>query len=85
MFSDFNKVFHPEKQWQHKSLINERPCNYCDVQKEYIDNRYLYMMSEGSDQELAEKCKHCIQYINWNMDCIQKLKWYEENDERLKI
>lgn len=84
MFSDFNKVFHPEKRWMHKSLIKERPCDYCKVQKEYINNRYLYMMSEGSDREIVEKCKHCIKHITWTMDCIQKLKWYEENDERLK-
>ena len=84
MFSNFDKTFRPWKKWENKSLIAENPCNNCEVHKEFIENRYFYMMSGGSDEELAEQCKHCVKHITWTMDCIQKLKWYEEQDERLK-
>ena len=78
-------TFHPWKKWRNVRLTDILPCKNCDVCKERINNRYVYMMSEGSDEELDEKCEHCIEYKLWVMECIEKLKWYEEKDERLKI
>lgn len=84
MFVDFDKAFHPEQKWQHIKLSDCSPCKDCEAQKERIDNRYLHMMSMGSDDHLVEQCRHCIKHILWVMDCVQKLKWYEGHDERLK-
>ena len=80
----FNRTFKPWKKWQDIKLTGMSPCKDCDVYKERIDNRYLYMMSEGSDKELVKRCRHCLEHTLWAMECIEKLKWYEERDERLQ-
>lgn len=83
-FNQFDRTFKPSKKWQDVKLSDICPCNTCYVHKEYIDRRYEFMMSEGADEELVKKCKHCIDDTLWAMECIEKLKWYEEHDERLK-
>ena len=75
--SQFSRTFKPWKKWQNVKLTDICPCNTCEVQKERTDRRYEFMMSAGADEHLVEKCKHCIDHINWNVECIEKLKWYE--------
>ena len=52
--SNFDMTFHPWKKWRNVRLTDIPPCKDCDVYKERIDNRYVYMMSDGSDEELNE-------------------------------
>ena len=84
MFIDFDKVFHPEQKWQHIKLSDCSPCKDCEVQKEWFANGHVFRMSLGADDHLIERCKKCVKYIAWLSDCIQKLQWYEDHDERLK-
>lgn len=83
--SKFDFTFHPWKKWRNVKLTDICPCKNCEYYKERIDNCYVYMMSEGSDEELNKKCEHCIEHTLWTMECIEKLQWYEEKDERLNL
>lgn len=84
MLSKFDKIFRPWKKWENVKLTDECPCLKCDITKQRIDNCYYYMMSSGAEEELTEKCEHCIDKTIWTVDCLQKLQWYEDHDERLK-
>lgn len=75
--SQFDRAFKPWKKWQNVKLSDVCPCDTCDVEKEYMARRYEFMMSEGAEGELAEKCRHCIDATSWQRECIEKLKWYE--------
>ena len=75
--SQFNRTFMPWKKWQNVKLSDLCPCDTCDVQKECMDRRYEFMMSEGADEELTKKCLRCVDALNWQMECIEKLRWYE--------
>lgn len=82
--NDFDRAFKPWNKWQYVKLSEISPCKDCKIQKEYIDRRYEFMMN-GADAELYEEnCKHCVKRYDWIMDCINKLRWYESNDLRLK-
>ena len=80
----FDMTFNPWKKWQDVKLSDICPCNTCEVEKELIARQYEVQMSGGLQEEITEPCKHCIDGALWKMDCIEKLAWYEDNDERLK-
>lgn len=82
--NQFDIVFKPWKKWQDIKLIDVCPCKTCEVNAEYINRRYEIMMSEGVDEDLVESCRHCMERVQWLMECVEKLSWYEDNDERLK-
>lgn len=84
MLVDFNKVFHPEIKWKNKRLTSNSPCNNCEVYKEYHDKALYGNFAERQYVSLLKSCKTCIPQITWQMDCINKLQWYEDNDENLK-
>lgn len=84
MFCDFDKVFHPEIEWQDVKLSDQCPCTNCEVTKERDKYLHQIAMSEGWDKEFTEKCKSCASYWLWFGKCVQKLKWYENSDERFK-
>ena len=82
--SQFDMTFKPWKKWQNVKLTNLNPCYTCPVQSAYIANRYVIMMSEGADEEFVKQCQSCTDKIFWAKECLEKLKWYEDHDERLK-
>lgn len=79
----FARTFKPWKKWEDVCLSDLCPCNGCDISKELSDNSRYYQMSEGAAEELTKPCKKCHAYLQWTMECLEKLKWYEEHDERL--
>lgn len=82
--NQFDMVFKPYKKWQDVKLSDMSPCSTCEVYKELIARQYEVQMSGGLQEEITEPCKRCIDNILWNMECVEKLEWYENNDERLK-
>lgn len=81
---NFDRTFHPWKKWENVKLTDICPCYTCEVKKELKSRQYEVMMSGGLQEEITKPCKNCIDGTLWQMDCIEKLKWYEDNDERLK-
>lgn len=82
--NQFDRIFKPWKKWENVRLSDICPCDTCTINKEVYARRYEIQMSGGLEEEITKPCKHCIDIINWEMECIEKLKWYENNDERLK-
>ena len=82
--SSFERAFKPWNKWQDVKLTDICPCNTCVVNKELHARQYEIQMSSGLQEEISEPCKHCFDDISWKMECIEKLCWYEDNDERLK-
>lgn len=80
----FDRTFKAWKKWQDVKLSDISPCDTCEVHKELIARQYEVQMSGGLQEEITEPCGHCLKAILWQMECIQKLAWYEDNDERLK-
>ena len=84
MLCDFDAVFHPEKKWKNKRLTDSSPCKDCDTYKQYEMEALYGNIAERQYAELPESCDTCIKRTLWFMDCLQKLKWYENKDETLK-
>lgn len=82
--SPFEIAFRPHKKWQDVKLSELCPCYTCKVHKEIIARQYEIQMSGGLDEELSKPCKHCSMHMLWETECLEKLYWYEKNDERLK-
>lgn len=80
----FDRVFHPEKKWENIKLTEHCPCNECDTYKEYEFISRIGSIAERQYAELPDSCRVCIKRLNWEIDCMQKLKWYENRDENLK-
>lgn len=83
-FVDFNAVFFPEKKWANVRLSNNSPCNACHIYEEYKITALYGNIAERQYAQLPESCNTCIKRLNWFIDCLAKLKWYEDRDERLK-
>lgn len=81
----FDRAFKPWKMWENVKLSDICPCHTCDVQKELIARQYEVQMSGGLQEEITKPCEKCMDKILWSMDCISKLGWYEDNDERFKV
>ena len=80
----FDRVFKPEKQWADIKLTDTCPCNDCAV-GDHIRERAVYgSVAERLYIETPAECGTCIRRLHWEMACMQKLAWYEVNDERLK-
>ena len=80
----FNDIFHPEKNWENKCLTASCPCDTCDVFKEYEMKARYGTTAERQFAELPDSCASCIKKLLWRVNCMQKLRWYEAHDERLK-
>lgn len=85
MFVDFDKVFHPETKWKDKKLTDMCPCNICDTYKDYELKALYGNIAERQYAKLPESCTVCMKKLLWQIDCMNKLTWYENNDERLKM
>lgn len=82
--NQFDMAFRPWKKWQNVKLSNMCPCSTCEVSKELRNRQYEIQMSGGLQEEIMKPCEHCIDIILWKSECIEKLSWYEDNDERLR-
>ena len=80
----FDMSFKPWKKWQNVKLSDICPCNVCEVNKELRVRQYEVQMSGGLQEEITKPCEKCMDIILWRMECIEKLAWYEDNDERFK-
>ena len=84
MLCNFNDIFHPEKKWKDKRLTAMSPCNECEIYKQYEMEALYGTIAERQYAELPKTCDKCLERTLWLMDCLQKLKWYEDRDETLK-
>jgi len=82
--SSFDATFRPHNKWQDVKLSAICPCNTCEVSKELMARQYEIQMSGGLQEEITKPCEHCLDAVLWKAECVQKLAWYEEHDERLK-
>ena len=82
--NSFERTFKPWKKWENVKLSDLSPCNTCAVHKELIARQYEVQLSCGVQEELMEPCGHCLDATLWKIECLEKLGWYENKDERLK-
>ena len=80
MPSNFDSVFRPELKWQDKRLSDSSPCKDCPTGKQIAEE----MRNPYSMEKRPDSCNVCIPYLNWKIDCMAKLGWYEDHDKRLK-
>lgn len=80
--NQFDMAFKPWKKWQDVKLMDMCPCNNCDTYKDYEAKAIYGTIAERQYAELPDSCP-CIDKLHWEMECFEKLKWYEDNDERL--
>ena len=84
MFVDFDKIFHPELRWENRKLTDACPCRVCETFKDYEEKALYGSVAERQYATLPENCEFCMPKINWQTDCMTKLRWYEDHDERLR-
>lgn len=83
--NSFDKAFKPWKKWLNVKLSDVCPCITCEVNKELHARQYEVQMSGGLQEEITKPCERCMDSLLWKVDCLEKLGWYEDNDERLKL
>lgn len=83
MFLNFNDLFYPENKYKDKKLTELCPCKECSEYKEYEKKALYGNIAERQYAKLSDSCKMCSPYLVWLMDCMCKLRWYEENDKTL--
>ena len=81
--SQFARTFKPWMKFQNVNLSDICPCYNCDIYADYTERAVYGNIAERQYAELPDSCP-CIDKIHWQMECIEKLAWYEDNDERLK-
>ena len=84
MANKLRDLFIPEVNLINKKLTSTCPCDNCDTYKEYQMKSIYGDIAERQYAELPNICETCISRFDWLEDCLIKLKWYEENDKRLK-
>jgi hypothetical protein len=82
--SKFDIAFKPWKKWENVKLSDMCPCNSCEINKEVMSRQHEIQMSGGLLEEITEPCGHCMDSTLWKMECIEKLGWYEDKDERFR-
>lgn len=82
--NQFTRAFKPWKKWEDVNLTELNPCRKCNISKELHNNSHYYQMSGGAEEELTKPCACCMDKTLWNIECFEKLVWYEDHDERLK-
>lgn len=81
--NQFDMAFKPWKKWQDVKLTDMCPCSVCGTYEDYKEIALYGNIAERQYTELPDSCP-CMDKLFWEMECIEKLKWYEGNDERLK-
>lgn len=79
MANKLYELFHPEEKLKNKRLSGNSPCVDCV-------NIHRFTRGTAWNCEIVdeEKCKECTKKILYSADCMTKLQWYEDNDERVK-
>ena len=81
--NQFDMAFKPWKKWLDVKLSDVNPCSVCETYKDYEEMALYGSIAERQYAELPNSCP-CVYKLYWEMECLEKLKWYEDNDERLK-
>ena len=78
MANKLYELFHPEVKLQNKRLSGNNPCIDCA-------NVHRYHRGTALETEILdkEKCNGCMKKIQYDVDCMDKLRWYEDNDDRV--
>lgn len=82
--SSFDDTFRPWKKLIDKKISDMNPCRECDIYEQYIEVAMYGSIAERQELSLPDTCRTCIKRTLWQMDCLHKLQWYEDNDPRLK-
>lgn len=83
MFSDFKRAFKRIDDLKNIKVIDNCPCRICEYKKEY-HLKWDKIPNYWERPEIKE-CNSCTKYANYLMDVQEKLKWYEDNDNNLKV
>lgn len=78
---DMNKLYeilHPEIKLMHKRLTGNDPCTDCENM-----HRFTRGISWEETPINANRCDSCMDKIFYKIDCMDKLRWYEDNDSRV--
>ena len=78
MANKLYELFHPEVKLQNKRLSGNDPCIDCV-------NVHRYHRGTALETKILvkEKCNGCMKKIQYDVDCMDKLRWYEDNDEKV--
>lgn len=85
MLANFDEVFNPWERLKNTKLTDHDPCKNCKVHTQWLKEA-MYgspAQRENASRSAPEECGKCKDRIIWTIDCIQKLKMYEDRDERL--
>lgn len=80
---NFNDIFHKEQKWKEIKLIDKNPCKNCKIYNDYEYMSLLGNIAERQYAELPDTCNHCVPKLQWILDCLNKLSWYEEREDEL--
>lgn len=78
MMVDSNNFLYPEEKFKARRLTGNSPCVDCLNMHRY--HKGTAIMSEPVD---TAKCIGCIDLAMYKTDCITKLSWYEDNDDKV--
>lgn len=81
---NFNSIFHPEIEFENIKLTDLNPCRKCKVYKDYEERATYGTIAERQYACLPDSCRVCKDKLLWEIQCMDKLKWYEDNDQKLK-
>lgn len=72
------EMFHPEIKLMDKRLSGNSPC---------VDCENMHRFTRGTAWEETQinpnRCDFCMDKLLYEIDCMSKLRWYEDNDERV--
>ena len=86
MANKLRELFCPETKWFDKRITDNNPCYTCDIHKNWLNRAIYGNPAEREDAVIntPQECMNCLKHMLWISECLCKLRWYENNDERLK-
>ena len=73
---NFNRVFNePPVDWTKVKLVKNSPCKNCKHQI------LLRQQHPGNTWDAPLECTGCKERIDWFIQCLYKLEWYENQEE----
>lgn len=87
MSNRLQDIFRPELKLINVNVYESNPCNNCETDAEWNARAIYGSPAEREDAvlNLPEECKTCLKRSRWLVDCLTKLKWYENNDVRFNM
>lgn len=83
MFANFKQAFKRIDDLKNIKVTDNYPCKICEYKKEH-HLKWDKVPHYWEYPEIKE-CNGCTKIANYLMDVQTKLKWYEDNDNNLKI